>query len=152
MTKVGRSMLAILFIAAASPATAQNASSSVDGARQIADTVANKYEAAFNAGDAQGVANLYTEDATYFPALGGVLTGRQAIEAGADARFKQSRPKLSETVSEAQFTGDSIWAAGDYTLTISESKSISGHYAYVIVRTGEAWRIRMAISNLTPPK
>lgn len=130
-----------------SPATAQQ------DARQAADAVAKKFVASYNAGDAAGVAGLFTTDATYATAAGSVLSGPQAIEKGIAARIKTGWTKESVTVSEAHAVGDAVWLVGEYSIVGSSQnsgKQIAGHFAEVLTRDGAVWRIRMLTANLTP--
>jgi uncharacterized protein (TIGR02246 family) len=142
-------MLAVWLV---SPTLAQERGLSDEAARKVADTITTKYESAFNAADAASLSELYSQDATYLPALGPVLTGRLAIRDGAAARFQSSKSKVTEKILEARSAGDAVWTTGEWTLAAADGKEFRGHYAYVLVQDGKDWRIRMAISNLTPPK
>jgi uncharacterized protein (TIGR02246 family) len=140
----------LLAACVATPVLAQDLTD--QDARKAADAMAEKYVQTFNAADPDGIANLFTEDGIYLPAFGGALMNRSAIKEVVAARMKSGQPKLTEKVMEAQVVGKAIWTAGEWILTAQDGKVVSGHYAYVMVPEGSAWRLRMAISNLTPSK
>jgi uncharacterized protein (TIGR02246 family) len=121
-------------------------------ARKAADAMAEKYVQTFNSTDPEGFANLFAEDGIYLPVFGGALMDRSAIKEVVAARMKTGQSKLTERVMEAQAVGKAIWTTGEWILTAQDGKVVSGHYAYVMVPDGTGWRLRMAISNLTPSK
>ena len=64
--------------------------------------------------------------------------------------MKSGQTKLTEKVMEAHAVGKAIWTTGAWMLTAEDGEEVSGHSAYVMVPEGGIWRLRMAISNLSP--
>jgi uncharacterized protein (TIGR02246 family) len=152
---MSRTIASCLFaVCLVSPLLAQERGLSEADARKVADTMSAKYESTFNAADAAGLSNLFSEDGTYLPASGPVLTGRQAIQDSAATRFQSGKAKLelAEKVLEAHPAGDAVWATGEWTSASTDGKEFRGHFAFVLVPDGRDWSIRMAISSLTPSK
>jgi uncharacterized protein (TIGR02246 family) len=134
---------------------AQGSTVSEQDARQAADSAAKKFETAYNAGDAAGIASLFAESGTYLTPGGTVLSGsdRQAIERAIAGRMKAGWTSETVKITEAHAAGNAVWATGEYGLTgtgQSSGKQISGHFAEVLTRDGNDWRFRMLIANLTP--
>jgi len=112
------SLLVLLALAGcAAPARAPS-SQTVDLAA-IRDTIQareREWSAAFLAGNAAGVAGLYTEDAAQIPASGWVR-GRPAITSAMQAQFD------TIAVTARQDITDEVLAAGEYVVEF-------GHYSY----------------------
>lgn len=146
-------MSSILVVYLAAPVFAQQGPVSEQDARQAADSMAKKFETAYNAADAAGIANLFADGGTYLTPGGTVLTDRQAMERAVAGRIKAGWTKETVTVTGAHASGDSVWFIGEYALMgtgLNNGKQIAGHYAEVLTRAGPEWRISMLIGNLTP--
>ena len=90
----------------ASSAQAQNAT-------KVAEDFGNKWVTSYNAGDAKGIASLFTKDGTWSPATAVLLKGRDEIEKAVATRIKAGFTKTTVTMAEAHQIGDVIWAAGE---------------------------------------
>ena len=155
---VRRSFIPLIVLAlgiAATPAFPQQSPAiSQPDARQVADTIENQWMTNYNAGNAAGIGRMFAADGTYATAAGSVLSGPQAIEKALAARIKLGWTKVTTTVSEAHTAGNAVWIFGEYSIVGSgqnSGKQISGRYVKVLTQDGADWRIRMLISNLTPP-
>lgn len=124
-------------------------------ARKTIEQLNEQWMAAFNSGDAAGVAALYTENARMMPPDDAAHNGRKGVQAvcqGAmDAGIKKCR---LETVEFEEY-GDVAVEIGKATLTIqtdggNESTEIM---KYVIVWKNENgdWRLHLDIWNSTAP-
>jgi uncharacterized protein (TIGR02246 family) len=125
-------------------------------AEQIRSLV-RKYDEAFNRGDAAGVAALYTDDAVLV-APEGTFSGRQAIEKRiADWDFQHAHAsnrldkvdRLIAAGSEVHSTGK--WSA-DFREQSGGANQIQGRYSWVLVREGDAWKIRRHTYSEFAPK
>jgi uncharacterized protein (TIGR02246 family) len=76
-----------------------------------------EWSAAYLAGDAAGVANIYTEDAAQVQATGDWIRGRDAIAKGMQAQFDTVTVTAREDITEE------VLPAGDFVVEI-------GHYSY----------------------
>jgi len=127
----------------ASSAQAQNAT-------KIAEDFGNKWVASYNAGDAKGLASLFTKDGTWSPDRAVLLKGRDEIEKAVAARVKAGFTKQTVTMAEAHQIGDVIWALGEYSVSGSgenAGKEIAGRFGAVYVREGNDWHIAMLTGN-----
>ncbi len=124
-------------------------------ANKSAEEFAAKWVAAYDGGDATAVAALFTEDGVFNAPSGAVLRGREVIAKALAGRIKAGWTKETVTTTAAGTVGSAIWAAGDYTLLgtgDADGKQASGHFGWVLVRDGDAWRIAMLTANVTPAK
>lgn len=107
--------------------------------------------------DADGLANLYAEDALLMPPGVPAATGRPAIKTflGDDAANAKAAgiSIKSGTVTGAGVSGDSGWVSGNYTVTDASGATIdSGSYLSVHRRTNGAWLyIRDTWNSDRPP-
>jgi uncharacterized protein (TIGR02246 family) len=144
-----RRFFVVLFISISSiPAYAQDA-------KKTADDFASKWVTAYDAGDAAALAALFTPDGVFNAPSGAVLKGRDAIEKALAGRIKAGWTKETVTTADAGAAGTAVWAAGEYGLVGSgeqAGKQSGGHFGWVLVRDGDAWRAAMLTANVTPPK
>ncbi len=128
---------------------------SEQAARDAADTVARRFESAYNGGNPADVAELFAKDGGYLAPGGTILTNRRSIEQAIAGRMKAGWTKAAVTVFNAHPAGDAVWAIGEYTTAGSgqnSGKEIGGYYAEVLTREGPEWRLSLLIGNLnTPP-
>jgi uncharacterized protein (TIGR02246 family) len=130
-------------------------SASAQDAKKAADDFAAKWVATYNAGDASALAALFTADGIFNAPSGAVLKGHDAIEKALGGRIKAGWTKEIVATMDAGPAGNAIWAAGEYTLVGSgevDGKQTGGHFGWVLVPDGDAWRIAMLTANVTPPK
>lgn len=124
-------------------------------AKIAANDFAAKWVAAYNAGDAAGLAALFTPDGVFNAPSGVVVKGREAIEKALGGRMKAGWTTESVTTTDAGAAGNAVWASGDYALTGSgeaAGKTSGGHFGWVLVREGDAWRVAMLTANVSAPK
>ena len=102
-----------------------------------------KWEKRFNAGDAAGIAALYTEDAQLLPPGSGVIEGRSAIEDFWQTAIDSVPGHNSLETLEAHKHGDVVVEIGTY----SEEGGDNGKYMVVWVKQGDSWLIHRDIWN-----
>jgi uncharacterized protein (TIGR02246 family) len=91
-----------------------------------------EWRTAMNAGDADGIAALYTEDARIMAPNGEATTGRDAVRS-AFGEFIEAGAKVELNPIETQSAGDIAYIVGKYTLTIGGEFADRGKYV-------EIWR------------
>jgi len=117
-----------------------------------------KFAVAFNNNDAAALAALYTEDAVLVWESGPIY-GREAIEKYLVDVFKQvhfsnqvAKPDSPHIIGT---TGNEMWWNGEWSNTIKGDnwgpKDQKGYFANILVREGGDWKVRLDISNVTPP-
>ena len=121
-------------------AEAKNQSSPAD---QTADDDAQKYEEAYNKGDAKTLAGFYADDVDYIDQDGAEVIGRDAMEKLLADNFQQNPgAKLAITTEEIkQLTPDVKVTRGIATVTQAKGTAESTRYTAVRVRKGDHWEI-----------
>ncbi len=141
-------VLLVVSISSLSAAYAQDA-------KKTADDFASKWVTVYDAGDSAALAALFTLDGVFNAPSGAVLKGRDAIEKALAGRIKAGWTKETVTTTDAGLAGSAVWAAGEYGLVGSgeqAGKQSGGHFGWVLVHDGDAWRVAMLTANVTPPK
>jgi uncharacterized protein (TIGR02246 family) len=110
---------------------------------------------AYNAGDADTIANLYVEDAVLMPPHAPVASGRAAIReyvAKDSAAAKTAAVKLVPGNATAGASGDTGWESGSYTVTDASGKVIdSGSYLSVSKKVDGKWMLYRDTYNSDRP-
>jgi uncharacterized protein (TIGR02246 family) len=123
-----------------SPAMAQKAN---------IEAVNAKWIEFFNKGDFDGVASLYTADATAFPPGSAMVKGRAAIGAMWKNMAEQvSDPKVT-TLDVKRLGPAAAREIGTFSLKTKESppKDVTGKYVVVWQRVGKDWKLAADIWN-----
>jgi ketosteroid isomerase-like protein len=150
-----------LAISFALPIFAQQKDAADPQIRQQLDALSQKYDEAFNNGDAAALAALYTEDAVLVTGTGPVY-GREDIQKHYSDLFKQVH--FSNHISKRdQYSphaigtaGNEVWTNGERSLTYQVNGGgggpiqLNGYWSNIQVREGDAWKTRMTMSNVTP--
>ena len=115
------------------------------------DDLAASYETHYNAGHADMVAALYTEDAVVLAADGTVADGRAAVQAWIERQMASGSPQVDIGIVERKVFGDTALAIGEYVVTVTpaegEAMEIGGHWMGAWVRSPDGWRMAGLISN-----
>jgi uncharacterized protein (TIGR02246 family) len=133
--------IAIAFLAAAAaPAAAQQAE--IDAAN-------GKWIAAFNKGDFDGVASLYTADATAFPPGSAMVKGRAAIGAMWKGMAEQMTDPKVTTIDVKRLGPDAAREIGIFSMKTKSSppKEVTGKYVVVWQKVGRDWKLATDIWN-----
>ena len=133
--------IAIAFLAViAAPAVAQQAE---------IDTANGKWVAFFNKGDFDGVASLYTADATAFPPGSAVVKGRAAIGAMWKGMAEQMTDPKVTTIEVKRLGPAAAREIGTFSLKTKGSppKEVTGKYVVVWQKVGRDWKLATDIWN-----
>jgi ketosteroid isomerase-like protein len=114
-----------------------------------------KYDDAYGRKDAASVAALFTEDAVCATPEG-LFSGRQTIEEACSADFRRW-PASSQLhqIDQVNAVGNGAWSVGQWWRTLEGQDGpvfVRGYWSALIVREGEAWKLRMLIVNETSPR
>ena len=119
-------------------------------ARQHIDENLGRFAAYINAGDAAGVAGLYTEDGALLPPNGERIDGRAAIqEFWKGAIDSGLKIELIRAV-EVEARGDVAGEVGRFVLSVpgeSGATRVSGKYIVIWKRIGHQWFLHRDIWN-----
>ena len=114
-----------------------------------------EFMAAFNSGDAAGVAAFYTEDAQLLPPNADVMAGKEAIQAFWQGAMDMGCKECSLEIVELLENGDMVIEIGNYILIIqlAEGETITDKGKYLVVWKQEdgAWRLDIDIWNSSLP-
>lgn len=123
------------------------------------DDVRNRFVAAYNAGDAAGIAALYADDAISMPDHHTALEGKAAIESYMRDMFAQYQTNMTLTPGETEVVGDIAHEHGTFSVTVTPkaggaAMSDTGKY-FVILKRGSdgTWLVHHDIdnTNVRPP-
>ncbi len=136
-----RTALAVAFLVGLiTPAAAQKAEIEAANA---------KWVAFFNKGDFDGVASLYTADATAFPPGSGMVKGRSAIGAMWKSMADQMTDPKVTTIDVKRLGPAAAREIGTFSLKTKNSppKEVTGKYVVIWERIGKDWRLANDIWN-----
>lgn len=143
-----------LLVGCQPPEGGETAGAAVDTAAvmQALSEVRDAYEAAYNGGDAAGVAALYSANAVFSPPNGPAVTGREAIRAHFEEELA-AEPTLRIEPRETTLAG-SDWVVEYGTAEVSvapeegaEPRTLTGDYLVVLERTAEGWKLFRAFNS-----
>ena len=109
----------------------------------------SKWVAFFNKGDFDGVASLYTADATAFPPGSAMVRGRAAIGAMWKGMAEQVTDPKVTTIDVKRLGPAAAREIGTFSLKTKSSppKEVTGKYVVVWERVGRDWKLATDIWN-----
>ncbi len=113
------------------------------------EAVNAKWIAFFNKGDFDGVASLYTTDATAFPPGSAMVQGRAAIGAMWKSMAEQGADPKVTTIDVKRLGPKAAREIGTFSLKTKESppKEVAGKYVVVWEKVGRDWKLASDIWN-----
>jgi ketosteroid isomerase-like protein len=134
--------IALLFLAAS--AQARTIKADIDAADA-------KFVAAFNTGDAGGIAQLYTENANALPPGAPMAKGRAAIEAVWQSAIQAGVKNLSLKALQVDQFGNAAREIGQFSLDEPNAQKqtvhVEGKYVVLWRRIGGGWKLDTDIWN-----
>ena len=119
-----------------------------DELKKVGNNVNVQRDSCFANNDTAGAANIYTADADFIelqPVLV-VYKGRPAIEAHFKELKAASIIRRVTTVTSAYMENkDTMFVAGDYSLTSKNGKQINAHFVQQLRRDGGGWKIALQV-------
>jgi uncharacterized protein (TIGR02246 family) len=122
---------------------------------KIQDAIAAANEAfmaAFNGGDAAGVAALYTEEGQLLPPNADVMAGKEAIQAFWQGAMDMGIGSAQLEIVEVEGHGDTAIEVSRYTLCGADGQELDqGKYIVIWKREGGQWKLHRDIFNSSVP-
>lgn len=110
------------------------------------------FMAAFNRGDAAGLAALYTENGQALPPNSDFVTGRQAIQTFWQALFDRGIQAANLEIGEVERCGETIFEVSQYTLKTAEGQVVDqGKYVVIWKQENGQWKLHRDIFNSSIP-
>ncbi|MDQ4078917.1 MAG: SgcJ/EcaC family oxidoreductase [Chloroflexota bacterium] len=111
-----------------------------------------QFMAAYNRGDAAGVADLYTGDGQLLPPNADIQVGREAVAGYWQAVMEAGIKGVELEIMEVEAWGDIASELSRYRLYNGEGQQLD-HGKYIIIwkREDGAWRIHRDIFNSSTP-
>lgn len=116
----------------------------------------NRYVEVFNAGDAEALAQFWTEDSSYYPLDAEPIVGREAV-LGSYRQLFQDNPGVKMEIADSTIAPASEgWAneSGTSVLTYSDGTTETSPYEAVMKKVDGAWLIQSVVDlgeGSTPP-
>jgi uncharacterized protein (TIGR02246 family) len=127
----------------------QSTSTEVRDAIAAAD---EKFMAAFNRGDAAGLAALYTENGQLLPPNSDFVTGRQAIQAFWQGAMDMGIKSAKLEIVEVEGHGDTAIEVSKYTLSGEAGQVLdTGKYIIIWKQVDGQWKLHRDIFNSSVP-
>lgn len=118
------------------------------GARAAIEAVNKRFSAAFDKGDAAGIAALYTTDGAAFPPGGDIVRGRDAIQKMWGSVFAMGITSAVLETTEVDAAGSLAYEIGTYALKTKDGTvADKGKYCVVWKRVGTDWLLHRDIWN-----
>jgi uncharacterized protein (TIGR02246 family) len=138
-------VLAFALLAMAGSAQARDIKADIDAANA-------KFVAAFNKGDAAGVAQLYTEQATALPPGAQMAKGRAAIQAFWQGAIQSGIKNVSLKALQVDQFGPAAREIGTFSLDTPNAQKqmvhVEGKYVVLWRRSGGSWKLDTGIWNM----
>jgi len=110
------------------------------------------WQDAFNAGNADAVAALYTKEALRMPYQAPAIQGRAAIQGNIKMTHDAGVTKIALGVLGAESRGSLAWGHGTYVLMDANGATVQqGKWMNVSKKVGGEWRIHSDIWNTDAP-
>ena len=117
-----------------------------------------RFAAAYNAGDAAGVADLYAEDAVSMPDHHAAVVGKAAIQQYLQELFAQYTANLTITPVDTEISGDLAHEHGTFAMTVTpkaggNAMTDNGNYLVILKRQADgSWKIHHDMDNSSNPQ
>jgi uncharacterized protein (TIGR02246 family) len=123
------------------------ASGQTGGTRAEIEKMTQAWQKAFNAGDAAGVAALYSTDGKLMAPGAEPVTGRDGIKTALEAAIKQGG-KMTITTEEVTASGNTALETGKWVASSADGKHLDhGPFATFYKKEGGSWKLYRDIWN-----
>jgi uncharacterized protein (TIGR02246 family) len=117
-----------------------------------AEEVNQQWQERFNAGDAEGVAELYTEDAVFYDSDGSVYEGRDAIQEAIQEFIDAGFRDASLEPIEVEVLNDTAYQILRYSVQDDEGETVEGYNLSILKHENGEWLIHRDFANFVMPE
>ena len=111
-----------------------------------------RFMSAYNAGNAAGLAELYTASAKFMPPNGDIVVGGEGVVAFVQGMLDAGLASLTLETVEVEEHGDTAIEEGRYTLGTADGQTAdAGKYIVVWKNDGGTWKLHKDIFNSNQP-
>jgi uncharacterized protein (TIGR02246 family) len=125
------------------------------GSKEVRDAIVaagGKFVAAFDKGDAAGIAAFYTEGGQILPPNAGVVEGREAIQAFWQGAMDMGIASVKLETIEAEGHGDTAIEVGKYKLYAPDGQKLdAGKFIVIWKQEDGGWKLHRDIYNSSKP-
>ncbi len=150
-------LLSLLLIVACSPTAVEPVEEATEADVEAINSLRDEFIALDNAGDAAGLASLYTNDAVLMPPNESAVTGNQAIESWFQTTFDQFTIEFTLASDELEVVGDLAFDGGSYMIALTpkadgEPMEETGKYIIILRKQVDgSWKLVRDIWNSDSP-
>jgi uncharacterized protein (TIGR02246 family) len=112
----------------------------------MVETVQRKYMQAYNTGDLDGLVDLYTEDAIFFPGIGPIGRGKQEIRATFEM-MKGGFATIDVQCLQVEECPDRPFNIGLFTFMNDKGEKAAGNYLIIYKKEEGTWKIYIHTVN-----
>lgn len=145
-------VLGLIFVATAFAGVEKATAESQDGIRAAVEAVDAEWVKHVNAGNAAGIAALYTEDAKLLPPNSDFVTGKEGITGVWQGMLDSGVKSTKLHTMEVTGMGDSAVTVGTYEIMDAAGKVMDkGKYMVFWKKVGSTWKLHRDIWNTSMP-
>lgn len=111
-----------------------------------------QYEDRFNQGDAEAVAELYSEDVIYYGPLGQVFEGRDAVRQRYQGSLAAGFSDMTIDVIEIRVLDDIAYDVARYTISSPAGEPLTGYHLGVLEKKDAEWLVQRTLVNVVMPQ
>lgn len=111
-----------------------------------------QYEDRFNEGDAEAVAELYSEDVIYYGPLGKVFEGRDAVRQRYQGSLAAGFSDMAIDVIEIRVLDDVAYDVARYTISSPAGEPLTGYHLGVLEKEDGEWLVQRTLVNVVMPQ
>lgn len=111
-----------------------------------------QYEDRFNQGDAEAVAELYSEDVVYYGPLGQVFQGRDAVQQRYQSSITAGFSDMQIEVIEIRVLDDIAYDVARYTISSPAGAPLTGYHLGVLEKEDGGWLVQRTLVNVVMPE
>lgn len=122
------------------------------GDRQLIEKQLQRYEARFNHGEADALAELFSADVVYYGPLGQVFEGRDAVVQRYRASLEAGFSDMTVELIEIQVHGDTAYDIARYTISGPQGEPFAGYHLAILEKVDGEWIVRRTLVNAEMPE